>query len=471
MNNEKVLIIGAGLCGSLLAIRMAQRGYEVIMVEKRPDLRKTEQDAGRSINLALSDRGLKGLRLVGIEDKAKEQCIPMHGRMIHDKKGDTFLSKYSGRDDEYINSISRPGLNMLLIEEAEKMPNVTLIFNHGCKSVDLESATAIFNNYTDNTEVTISGDVIFGTDGAGSAVRKSMFNHRKFLFSFSQEWLSHGYKEITIPKAEGGGYRTHKNALHIWPRGEDMLIALPNLDGSFTVTLFLPYSNSDYCFDNLTTPEMVMEYFTKEFPDAVALMPNLVEEFFENPTGPLGTIKCSPWSSYGKTLLLGDAAHAIVPFYGQGMNASLEDVVVLDDIIEKHKTTKTTQTNWNTIFEVYEANRKQDTDAIADLAVDNFHEMKEHTASALFQQKRKLETAFEAEFPDKYQSKYSMVTFNADMSYYDAMNKGRAQDKAILNLIDDGKLPDSLNLEEKLAIVRKETKSILHDDAVVKNLK
>ncbi len=471
MNNEKVLIIGAGLCGSLLAIRMAQRGYEVIMVEKRPDLRKTEQDAGRSINLALSDRGLKGLRLVGIEDKAKEQCIPMHGRMIHDKKGNTFLSKYSGRDDEYINSISRPGLNMLLIEEAEKMPNVTLIFNHGCKSVDLESATAIFNNYTDNTEVTISGDVIFGTDGAGSAVRKSMFNHRKFLFSFSQEWLSHGYKEITIPKAEGGGYRTHKNALHIWPRGEDMLIALPNLDGSFTVTLFLPYSNSDYCFDNLTTPEMVMEYFTKEFPDAVALMPNLVEEFFENPTGPLGTIKCSPWSSYGKTLLLGDAAHAIVPFYGQGMNASLEDVVVLDDIIEKHKTTKTTQTNWNTIFEVYEANRKQDTDAIADLAVDNFHEMKEHTASALFQQKRKLETAFEAEFPDKYQSKYSMVTFNADMSYYDAMNKGRAQDKAILNLIDDGKLPDSLNLEEKLAIVRKETKSILHDDAVVKNLK
>ena len=471
MNNEKVLIIGAGLCGSLLAIRMAQRGYEVIMVEKRPDLRKTEQDAGRSINLALSDRGLKGLRLVGIEDKAKEQCIPMHGRMIHDKKGNTFLSKYSGRDDEYINSISRPGLNMLLIEEAEKMPNVTLIFNHGCKSVDLESATAIFNNYTDNTEVTISGDVIFGTDGAGSAVRKSMFNHRKFLFSFSQEWLSHGYKEITIPKAEGGGYRTHKNALHIWPRGEDMLIALPNLDGSFTVTLFLPYSNSNYCFDNLTTPEMVMEYFTKEFPDAVALMPNLVEEFFENPTGPLGTIKCSPWSSYGKTLLLGDAAHAIVPFYGQGMNASLEDVVVLDDIIEKHKTTKTTQTNWNTIFEVYEANRKQDTDAIADLAVDNFHEMKEHTASALFQQKRKLETAFEAEFPDKYQSKYSMVTFNADMSYYDAMNKGRAQDKAILNLIDDGKLPDSLNLEEKLAIVRKETKSILHDDAVVKNLK
>jgi len=261
-DQEKILIIGAGLCGSLLAMRMAQRGYQVTLVEKRPDLRKEEQDAGRSINLALSDRGLKGLNLVGIKDKAKELCIPMYGRMIHDKQGNTFLSKYSGRDDEYINSISRPGLNMLLLDEAEKMPDVTLIFNHGCKSVDLENASATFYDHTSNTEVTLSADVIFGTDGAGSVVRKSMFNHRKFLFSFSQDWLTHGYKEITIPAAQGGGYQTNEGALHIWPRGEDMLIALPNLDGSFTVTLFLPYSNSDYCFDNLTTPEMVLEYFT-----------------------------------------------------------------------------------------------------------------------------------------------------------------------------------------------------------------
>nr|WP_100802105.1 NAD(P)/FAD-dependent oxidoreductase [Ulvibacter sp. MAR_2010_11] len=469
MKKEHVLIIGAGLCGSLLTLRMAQRGYKVTLVEKRPDLRKVTQDAGRSINLALSNRGLKGLRLAGVELEAKKLCIPMYGRMIHDKAGNTFLSKYSGRKDEYINSISRPGLNMLLIDAAEAMDNVELIFNHGCESVNLEEASALFKDYTSGTEKTVSADIVLGTDGAGSTVRKSMFEHRKFLFSFSQQWLTHGYKELEIPAANNNGYRTDKGALHIWPRGEDMLIALPNLDGSFTVTLFLPYSNSDYCFDNLTTPEMVMEYFSKEFPDAVELMPNLAEEFFANPTGPLGTIKCSPWSCYGKTLLLGDAAHAIVPFYGQGMNASFEDVVVFDKILDSYEANGAI--NWNDLFAEYEVLRKKDTDAIADLAVDNFHEMKEHTASELFQKKRKLETAFEAEFPEEYYSKYSLVTFNDAISYEEAMKKGRAQDKAILNLLEDNKLPESLSLKEKLAVVRGVTNEILHDDAVVRNLK
>jgi kynurenine 3-monooxygenase len=465
--NTNILIIGAGLCGSLLALRMAQRGYQITLVEKRPDLRKQHQDAGRSINLALSDRGLKGLRLAGVEKAASNLCIPMHGRMIHDIEGNTFLSKYSGRKNEYINSISRPGLNMLLLDEAEKMPNVKIIFNKGCKSVDLENASATFKDYNTNQEVVYTGDVILGTDGAGSSVRKAMFNHRKFLFSFSQEWLTHGYKEITIPAAENGGYRTEKGALHIWPRGEDMLIALPNLDGSFTVTLFLPYSNSEYCFDNLTTPEMVTEYFTKEYPDAISLMPNLVEEFFENPTGPLGTIKCSPWNSYGKTLLLGDAAHAIVPFYGQGMNASFEDVVVFDEILDRFASESI---DWQKVFYEYEKARKKDTDAIAKLAVDNFHEMKEHTASPLFQKKRKLETAFEAEFPEKYYSKYSLVTFKEQITYAEALQQGRAQDKAILNLLDDGKLSEEMSLSEKLKLVQKETQAIMHDDAVAGNL-
>ena len=458
------MIIGAGLCGSLLALRMGQRGHKVTLVEKRPDLRKVDQDAGRSINLALSDRGLKALRLAGVEEQVKKLCIPMNGRMIHDTEGNTFLSRYSGREDEFINSISRPGLNKLLLDAAEALPNVTLHFNLGCTSVDLPSATATFKNYETDEKLTFSGDVLFGTDGAGSAVRKSMFNHKKFLFSFSQQWLTHGYKELEIPPAEDGGYRTFTNALHIWPRGEDMLIALPNLDGSFTVTLFLPYSNSDYCFDTLTTPEMVTEYFEKEFPDALELMPHLAEEFFNNPTGPLGTIKCSPWSCYGKNLLMGDAAHAIVPFYGQGMNASFEDVYVFDQMMDDHD-------NWESLFQAYEAKRKKDTDAIADLAVDNFHEMKEHTASPLFQQKRKLETAFEKEFPQEYFSKYSLVTFHEDIPYSEAMKRGRAQDKALLNLIDDGKLPESLSLREKLEAVQKETEAILHDDAVVRNLK
>lgn len=462
---ENILIVGAGLCGSLLTLRMAQRGYNVTLVEKRPDLRKVEQDAGRSINLALSDRGLRGLRIAGVEEEAKEQCIPMLGRMIHDKEGNTFLSKYSGRNDEYINSISRPGLNMLLLDAAEKMSNVTLIFNHGCKTVDLENAAGVFKNYDTGAEITLSGDVLLGTDGAGSVVRRNMFNHRKFLFSFSQDWLTHGYKELTIPATKDGGYRTDKGALHIWPRGKDMLIALPNLDGSFTVTLFAPYDDSDYCLNSLTTVEKVMEYFNSEFPDAVALMPNLAEEFFENPTGPLGTIKCSPWNSYGKTLLLGDAAHAIVPFYGQGMNASFEDVVVFDEVLEKFKG------DWMKVFSEYEKARKKDTDAIADLAVDNFHEMKEHTASPLFQKKRKLETAFEAEFPKDYYSKYSLVTFNEHITYEEAMKKGRAQDKAILNLIDDGKLPEEMSLAQKLELVKKETQEILHDDLVARNIK
>ena len=460
---QHLLLIGAGLCGSLLALRMAQRGFQVTLVEKRPDLRDVTQDAGRSINLALSDRGLKGLRLAGVEEKALELCIPMLGRMIHDKEGNTFMSNYSGRDGEYINSISRPGLNMLLLDAAEAMPNVEIIFNKGCKSVDLENASAVFEDYTTKERIELKGDIILGTDGAGSVVRKSMFNNRNFLFSFSQDYLTHGYKEITIPAADGGGYRTEKGALHIWPRGEDMLIALPNLDGSFTVTLFLPYSNSEYCFDNLTTPEMVTAYFTQEYPDAIALMPNLVEEFFDNPTGPLGTIKCSPWNSYGKTIILGDAAHAIVPFYGQGMNASFEDVVVFDETLENQKDASL---DWKKVFYEYEKARKQDTDAIADLAVDNFHEMKEHTASPLFQQKRKIEMILESQFPDTYSSKYSLVTFNENIGYAEALRKGRAQDKAILNLLDDKKISEVDKPSEILNIVISETNAILHDDDV-----
>jgi len=463
-SNQKLLIIGAGLCGSLLALRMAQRGYQVQLVEKRPDLRDVTQDAGRSINLSLSDRGLKALRLAGVEEQALELCIPMYGRMIHDQKGNTFMSNYSGRDGEYINSISRPGLNMLLLDKAEEMPNVELIFNKGCTAIDLEKGTATFTDYNTKQESTFVGDLVLATDGAGSVVRKAMFEKRELLFSFSQQWLTHGYKEITIPATKDGGYRTEKGALHIWPRGEDMLIALPNLDGSFTVTLFAPYANTKYCFDNLTTPEMVQEYFTQEYPDAIALMPNLVTEFFDNPTGPLGTIRCSPWHCYEKVVLLGDAAHAIVPFYGQGMNASFEDVFVFDEILDKH------QGDWKTVLSEYEKTRRKDTDAIANLALDNFHEMKEHTASPLFQEKRKLEMTFEGEFPTAYCSKYSLVTFNEDISYHQAMTRGRAQDKTILKLLSEGLLPDSMQTQEKLKLVQQQTNALLQESEAVGKL-
>lgn len=466
---EKILIIGAGLCGSLLGLRLAQRGYRVELVEKNPDLREINIGAGRSINLAFSDRGMKGMKLTGLQEKVEKLCIPMHGRMIHslaesNQESSIFLSRYSGRENEYINSVSRTGLNALLLDEAEKMPNLTLHFRRECREVDLENAEAVFFDHKAGEICTSKADIVIGTDGAGSALRKSMFSHRKFLFSYSQDFLSHGYKELSFPPAEDGGFLAEKGALHIWPRGDNMLIALPNLDGSFTVTLFLSYSEGEYNFDNLNTPEKITAYFQKFYPDALALMPDLPEEFKKNPVGSLGTIKCSPWSSYGKTLLMGDAAHAIVPFYGQGMNASFEDVVELDKFIDKY------EGDWKTIFSEYEKSRKKDTDAIADLAVDNFHEMKTHTANPLFQEKRKLETAFEAEFPNDYYSKYSMVTFREDMPYSEALRIGRAQDKAMLNLIAGGRISQTQSLREKLDLVLKETEEVLKSDAAAAKL-
>ncbi len=461
---QNILIIGAGLCGSLLALRLGQRGYNVTVYEMRPDLRKTDISAGRSINLAFSDRGNKAMKLVGIEDKVEALCIPMNGRMLHDREGNTFLSNYSGRDHEYINSISRGELNALLLTEAEKHDNVTIHFNKKCKSVDFENTTAHFQDYNTKEEFIEDADCIIATDGAGSALRKSYYLERKFLFSFSQDYLTHGYKELSILPTETGDYKTYKNALHIWPRGDFMVIALPNLDGSFTVTLFLSYAEGEYNFNNLTTPEIVTEFFQKEFPDALELMPNLVEDFFENPTAPLGTVKCSPWHYKGNTLLMGDSAHAIVPFYGQGMNASFEDVVEFDQVLDENK-----EADWETIFSKYEKTRKPNTDAIADLAIDNFHEMKDHVGQAIFQEKRKIEMALEKEFPEDYSSKYSLVTFNEDIGYRQAMLRGRAQDKAILNLLSDGNISTEMietNLKTVLDKVETATDAILEDDKI-----
>lgn len=468
MNNKQqnILIIGAGLCGSLLALRLGQRGYNVTVMEMRPDMRQTDISAGRSINLAFSDRGNKAMKLVGIEEKVKDLCIPMNGRMIHDKEGNSFLSNYSGREHEYINSISRGDLNGLLLNEAEKHENVAIHFNKRCKSVDFQKTTANFQDYKTKHEFIEDADAIIATDGAGSALRKSYYLERKFLFSFSQEYLTHGYKELSILPTDTGDYKTYKNALHIWPRGDFMVIALPNLDGSFTVTLFLSYAEGEFNFNNLTTPEIVTEFFLKEFPDALALMPNLVKDFFENPTAPLGTVKCSPWHYKGNTLLMGDSAHAIVPFYGQGMNASFEDVVEFDKVLDQNLD------NWEAIFTAYEKTRKKDTDAIADLAIDNFHEMKDHVSNPIFQEKRKIEMALEKEFPNDYSSKYSLVTFNEHIGYREAMLKGRAQDKAILNMLSDGDISTALDLTGKSTLktildkVKTATEAILKDDRI-----
>ncbi len=463
---ETIVIIGAGLCGSLLALRLAQRGYHVTVYESRPDLRTTDISAGRSINLALSDRGFKALRLAGVEEKARKICIQMYGRLIHDRESNTFPSNYSGRDGEYINSISRGDLNGLLLTEADLFDNLTIRFSKECKGIDLDTNTATFYDHQTKQDFEVKADVIFGTDGAGSALRKSYYLERKFLFSYGQNFLTHGYKELEIPASKDGTHLISKDHLHIWPRGDYMLIALANLDGSFTVTLFLSYDEGEYNFNNLTSAEKVIAFFEEQFPDAVRLIPDIAAEFFNNPTGPLGTVKCSPWYYKNKTLLMGDAAHAIVPFYGQGMNASFEDVTIFDAILGKH------QGDWETIFKSFEKQRKRDTDAIADLAIDNYYEMRDHVANPIFKEKRTLEMALEKHFPNEYSSKYSLVTFNEEIPYHQAMTQGRAQDKAILNMIADNDISTALDMtkvEELKSILKKvktETEAILEDDRI-----
>ncbi len=423
--DEKIIIIGAGLCGALLALRLAQKGYSVNVYERRPDMRKETISAGRSINLALSDRGLKGLELVGIKDDVEALIIPMYGRMIHPLSGSSTLLNYSGRQGEWINSISRSGLNMLLLDRAEATGKVNFIFNVECKEVNFSNGELVLQDTTNEKVETVNGDLIFGTDGANSAIRNAMLQaSAKYRFDFSLNYLSTGYKELEIPATINGGFRLEKNALHIWPRQGFMMIALPNLDGSFTVTLFLPFEGQ-HSFSKLTTEKEIMAFFANHFPSALSHMPDIFEDFCANPTSSLGTVKCYPWQINGKFLLMGDAAHAVVPFYGQGMNASFEDVVILDELMDKY------DGDWKQILPEYQLIRKRDTDAIADLAVENEYEMRDATANPTFLLKRKIELHLEQNHPD-YFSKYSMVTFREDLPYSIAMEKGRKQDAILM---------------------------------------
>ena len=439
MNNH-VCVIGAGLCGTLLTIRLAQLGYKVSLFEKRPDMRNVDLDAGRSINLALSDRGWKALRLVGMEDEIRKQVIPMHGRYIHPAEGDGWLSPYSGRTGEHINSVSRPGLNQALLDKAESYENVTIRFNHQCLSVDPARREVVFKRHQDGDESYIEADVIFGTDGAGSAVRRSLFDRSPSIrFNYSQDWLDHGYKELTIPPAPQGGWRLEKNALHIWPRQDFMLIALPNLDGSFTVTLFLGFDGKPG-FNQLQLDEEIKRFFGDVFPSAKEHMPDLVADFRENPTSSLGTIRCYPWQDKGAVMLLGDAAHAVVPFYGQGMNCSLEDVVILDEVMKKHGG------DWDKVLSEYQQIRKQDADAIADLAIANYFEMRDHVDNEAFRKKRALEVKLEEK--TDYSSKYNLVTFSEEIPYGEAKRRGNAQDVFLLDFVRDIEDINSVNLSD-----------------------
>ncbi len=439
---QRFTLIGSGLAGGLLAAYLGRRGYNVDLYERRADPREGNIVGGRSINLAVSTRGIHALEQLGIADEALQHAIPMRGRMIHDKSGDLHFAPYDVDPNKHINSIGRAALNTTVIEAAQRYPNVRVHFNHRCTDVDLDSATAKLVDSSVEADVPATpkpgeggwpadarnriieahGDAVIGVDGAFSAVRQSM---RKKLdrFEYDESYLAHGYKELTIPPAADGSWRMEKNALHIWPRKSFMMIALPNPDGSFTCTLFWEFEGPR-SFATTKTDDEVRDFFWEEFPDAVPLMPTLLEDFRQNPTGSLVTIRCAPWYYKDKVAIVGDAAHAVVPFYGQGMNAAFEDCVVLDEWLAEFPN------NRERAFAEYFSRRKENADALADLALENFIEMRDKTASKTFRTKKKLDHFLEAALPGIYLPLYTMVTFTR-IPYAEAARRGHYQDRIV----------------------------------------
>ncbi len=419
---EKILIVGGGLSGSLLAICMAKRGFDVHLYERRADMRKGKTEAGRSINLALSTRGISALEKVGLAEQVLHDAIPMHGRMMHSIKGELTYQPY-GKDGQYINSVSRAGLNLKLIELADEFENVSIYFNSKCIDANLDKNEVIVQLENGVTE-TVKGDVIFGSDGAFSAIRSEMQKQNKF--NYSQQYENYGYKELEILPHKNGEFLIEENALHIWPRGEFMMIALPNPNGSFTCTLFLAYEG-EKSFEKLKTKEEVKLFFETYFADTIQYMPNYLEDFFNNPIGSLVTVKCSPWVR-NKFALVGDAAHAIIPFYGQGMNCSFEDVKELDEIIETH------YPNWELILDKYQKARIENANAIADLACKNFVEMRDLVGQTEFMHFKKIEHDLCELYPDKFKSQYELVTFNTSPYSY-ALKQGSKNEALIQHII------------------------------------
>ena len=433
MQKKETVIIGAGLVGSLLSIYLSKRGYNIKIYERRADMRTEKISAGRSINLALSDRGIKALEEVGIMEEIKKIAIPMHGRYIHNADGSTAYQPY-GNDGQFINSVSRGELNRMLMNLAEKN-GVEIFFNQKCESINWKTDEIIFENIANHKLQTTNYKLCFGSDGAFSAARLThQLQHDPA--QYLQYYIDFGYKELNIPAGPDGEFMMEKNALHIWPRGNYMLIALPNIDGSFTCTLFFPFEG-EASFATLTTKEKVKTFFEKTFADAVSLMPTLEEDFFNNPTSSLVTVKCFPWTREDKFALIGDAAHAIVPFFGQGMNCGFEDCRILNELIDKHSN------NWKLILEDYQQLRKPDADAIAELALNNFIEMRDKVGDPKFLLQKKIEAAFSKKHPDKWIPAYTQVTFSPQIRYSDALKNSIKQEAIMQQVIS---LPDIENI-------------------------
>lgn len=422
-NNKKAIVVGAGLVGSLWAVFLARRGYAVDVYERRPDMRAAGYSGGRSINLAMSERGWKAVEKAGIREKIEKVAIPMPGRMIHAVTGDLTFQPY-GREGEAIYSVSRGGLNLELLNIAGSFPNVRFFFDHRCADVDLNNPVITFEDLKTNTFSTVEAPLVFAADGAFSAVRHAI--QKTDRFNYNQFYLDHGYKELTIPADAGGEHRLDPSALHIWPRGNFMLIALPNADGTFTCTLFLPFEG-EVSFEKLTDDAAVSAFFQKYFPDAVPHMPALLDDFRSNPTSSLVTVKCAPWQWQNRILLIGDAAHAIVPFYGQGMNAGFEDCTILDAMYDE------LGGDWSRVIPQFAARRKADGDAIAELAQRNFIEMRDLVGDPKFLLRKKIAAHLHERHPD-FLPVYTMVTFS-NTPYHVALREDDAQNRLFSQIL------------------------------------
>jgi len=435
----KIAVVGSGLVGSLLAVYLRKAGHAVHIYDRSPDIRKI-QFSGRSINLAMSDRGWKALNGVGVGDEIREIAIPMDKRAIH--LSDKLNFQNYGKDGESIYSISRGILNRKMIDLAEKA-GAEFFFEQRIWDVTLADATLHIGETERGEWEDKKYDMVFGADGAFSRIRHRM--QRQNMFNYSQEFVNTGYKELNIPANADGTHKLDKNSFHIWPRGEYMLIALPNLDGSFTCTLFMPFEGEN-SFASLKEIKDVERFFEKNLPDTVDVIPKLAEDFFKNPTSTLVTMKCFPWTYEDKVALIGDACHAIVPFYGQGMNAGFEDITILYEMMQEFGD------DWKKIFSEYEKSRKPNADAIAELSYRNFMEMSSKTADDKFLLQKKIEKRFSEKYPDKWLPLYSRVTFS-HRPYTEALAIGDAQ-KAIMDqvmLINDiEKIWDSPIVENKI---------------------
>lgn len=437
--SRSVTILGAGLVGSLLAVILRKRGHEVTIYERRPDMRKASLAAGRSINLAMSVRGWEALDLAGLRKDIEDLAIPMFGRALHQSDGSSAFQQY-GKNNEAIFSVSRGELNKRLMTLAEE-EGVTIHFEQRCTDVDIEQNILTLEDINDNSTKTVKADLLFGADGAFSALRKS-YTHTERVDA-AHHYLKHGYKELCIPPDAAGKMMMQKEALHIWPRKNFMMIALPNTDGTFTCTLFLPFEG-EISFEKLKTEEDVKAFFNTHFPDAVPLMPTLIEDFFGNPTSSLITTHVDPWHFGDRNALIGDAAHAIVPFYGQGMNAGFEDCSVLAALIDQYGT------DWNTILKEYDNKRKPNGDAVAELALINFVEMRDKVADESFLLRKKIEKELGRRYPEQFISVYEMVSFS-HIPYSTAMSCIHAQDELLQKIMTNGDFFDSLSNDDYVA--------------------